>query len=401
MMHSAPRCTPTAETLGSIRTSAEPRPVRPASGLAMQLMASLDQRSPKRLVVTCVSATAVISAASAFARSVTRPSCSPILKPMVPVSVRMAWPGSYMPAPIVMTQPSVRCVPATAATRSSLRPFWKSTTTPSAVRYFKAIAVAHSVSYDLTAMKTASNGWVTDCSSWMCRALTGTRCSPQLPLRRRPTFFIASTCSGHWSTSVTSRPARVSIPPTTLPMAPAPMMPIRWIMSSSRCLTYRTRSIADELMSGAAPVTESWRRLPSSRAADDAADGGVAPRVVEGPGEDDLADLEACRDQKQDRGVEDAAHDDVDQVGRHVVRRSDLPAVDPVEELGARRLHGLLGGDHLDGVDGHEVVAVLVGGDALIGAAPATCRKFRRLVIIVDPSSIPRCANDRGWSGRR
>src|SRR3989441_8661576 len=107
MMHSAPRCTPTADTLGSIRTSAEPRPVRPASGLAMQLMASLDQRSPKRLVVTCVSATAFITWASSFARSVTRPSCSPILKPMVPVSVRMAWPGSYMPAPIVMTEPRV------------------------------------------------------------------------------------------------------------------------------------------------------------------------------------------------------------------------------------------------------------------------------------------------------
>ena len=28
------------------------------------------------------------------------PSCSPILKPTLPASVRMAWPGSYMPAPI-------------------------------------------------------------------------------------------------------------------------------------------------------------------------------------------------------------------------------------------------------------------------------------------------------------
>ena len=163
----------------------------------MQLMASLDQRSPKRLVVTCVSATALMTSASSFARAVTRPSCSPILKPMVPVSVRMAWPGSYMPAPIVMTLPSVRCLPATPATRSSLRPFWKSTTMPSGVRYLSAIAVAHSVSYDLTEMKTASNGWVTDCSSWMCRALTGTRCSPHVPLRRSPTFFIFSTCSGH------------------------------------------------------------------------------------------------------------------------------------------------------------------------------------------------------------
>ena len=72
----------------------------------MQLMASLDQRSPKRLGVTWVSATAFITSASSFARSVMRPSCSPILKPMVPMSVRMAWPGSYMPAPIVITLPS-------------------------------------------------------------------------------------------------------------------------------------------------------------------------------------------------------------------------------------------------------------------------------------------------------
>src|SRR5262245_59664842 len=38
---------------------------------------------------------------------------------------------------------------------------------------------------------------------------------------------MASTCSGHWSISVTSRPALVSIPPTTQPIAPAPMIPIR------------------------------------------------------------------------------------------------------------------------------------------------------------------------------
>ena len=85
----------------------------------------------------------------------------------------MAWPGSYMPAPIVMTQPSVRSRPATAATRRSLMPFWKSTTTPfGRARYPSASAVAHSVSYDFTAMKTASNGSVTRCSSWTCSALT-------------------------------------------------------------------------------------------------------------------------------------------------------------------------------------------------------------------------------------
>src|SRR5215470_9327254 len=52
-----------------------------------------------------------------------------------------------------------------------------------------------------------------------------------------------------------------------------------------------------------------------------------------------------------------------------VPARSDLPAVDPLEELGARGLHGRLGRHDLDGVDGDEVVAVLVGGDALVEVA--------------------------------
>ena len=41
---------------------------------------------------------------------------------------------------------------------------------------------------------------------------------------------MASTCSGHWSMSVTSWPALVSMPPTMDPIAPAPMMPIRVAM---------------------------------------------------------------------------------------------------------------------------------------------------------------------------
>ena len=89
----------------------------------MQLTASLDQRSPQRFVVTFAPATAASSSAIRRARSVSRPSCSPTLKPSRPESVRMATPGSYMPAPIVMTQPSVRCAPAMAATRWSLMPF--------------------------------------------------------------------------------------------------------------------------------------------------------------------------------------------------------------------------------------------------------------------------------------
>src|SRR5215510_13306109 len=51
-------------------------------------------------------------------------------------------------------------------------------------------------------------------------AFTGTTCSPHVPESLRPTFFIALTCSGHCSTSVTSWPAFVSMPPTMDPMAP-------------------------------------------------------------------------------------------------------------------------------------------------------------------------------------
>ena len=53
-------------------------------------------------------------------------------------------------------------------------------------------------------MKTASKGSATDWSSHSCSARTGIRCSPQVPESRSPTFFIASTWSGHWSINVTS-----------------------------------------------------------------------------------------------------------------------------------------------------------------------------------------------------
>ena len=130
-----------------VRTSAVPRPESPASGFAMQFTLSLDQRSPKRLVVTFATATSFMILAIARARSVSLPSSSPILNPIAPVSVRIAWPGSYMPAPIVITLPSVRSRPTTAATRSSLIPFWKSTTAPFGCRrYWRPSAAAHSVS---------------------------------------------------------------------------------------------------------------------------------------------------------------------------------------------------------------------------------------------------------------
>ncbi len=82
--------------------------------------------------------------------------------------------------------------------RSSLMPFWKSTTTPSgALRLARPSWVAHSVSYDFTAMKTASKGAGRLWTSWMWSALTGMRCSPQVPLSLSPRVFMASTCSGH------------------------------------------------------------------------------------------------------------------------------------------------------------------------------------------------------------
>src|SRR5204863_238065 len=57
---------------------------------------------------------------------------------------------------------------------------------------------------------------------------------PHVPLSRSPCRRIVSTCSGHWSISVTSRPAFVNSPPTTHPIAPAPTMPIRLSMPAQR-----------------------------------------------------------------------------------------------------------------------------------------------------------------------
>jgi hypothetical protein len=67
----------------------------------------------------------------------------------------------------------------------------------------------------------------------MWSAFTGIRWSPQVPLSRSPRCFMVSTCSGHWSMRVTSCPALVRRPPTTLPMAPAPKIPILMTVSSS------------------------------------------------------------------------------------------------------------------------------------------------------------------------
>src|ERR671918_98919 len=60
---------------------------------------------------------------------------------------------------------------------------------------------------------------------------------------------------------------------------------------------------------------------------------------------------------------------------------SDLPAGDPLEELRARRLHRLPGRHDLEGIDGDEVVAVLVRGDALIEVA--------HLHVVLAPAPLP------------
>ena len=75
---------------GRVRTSAVPRPESPAIGFAMQFTVSFDHRSPKRFVVTFVTATSLMILASSRARSVSLPSSSPILNPIAPVSVRIA-----------------------------------------------------------------------------------------------------------------------------------------------------------------------------------------------------------------------------------------------------------------------------------------------------------------------
>ena len=74
-------------------------------------------------------------------------------------------------------------------------------------------------------MNSRSNGSAIDCASCTCSAFTAIVWSPHVPVSLNPRRRIVSTCSGHWSMSVTSCPAFVSSPPTTQPIAPAPTMP--------------------------------------------------------------------------------------------------------------------------------------------------------------------------------
>ena len=76
----------------------------------MQLTASFDQRSPNRLVVRLGLGDVVHDLDQLVGAGRVRAVKLADLEADLAVrSVRMAWPGSYMPAPIVMTQPRVRC----------------------------------------------------------------------------------------------------------------------------------------------------------------------------------------------------------------------------------------------------------------------------------------------------
>ena len=90
--------------------------------------------------------------------------------------VRRTWPGSNSstPTPPPTTQPTVRPQPTTPAMRSSLMQFCDDTTKPPGARYWRIMRVAHTVSYDFTAMKAMSIGccFASSCASVTCMALT-------------------------------------------------------------------------------------------------------------------------------------------------------------------------------------------------------------------------------------
>ena len=101
----------------------------------MQLIASFDQRSPQRLVVTLVSATALMIVASSRARGVSAPVVLADLEPdRRGVRAHRVARLVHARADRDDAAEATGAVPATVATRSSLIPFWKSTTTPSGSR---------------------------------------------------------------------------------------------------------------------------------------------------------------------------------------------------------------------------------------------------------------------------
>src|SRR3989304_5265388 len=117
-----------------------------------------------------------------------------------------------------------------AAVESSLKPFWTGPSTPSVLRFGLMSSAIQRSSFDLTARNTISNSMLAEERSHRWSARIGPGSPPSGIWMRRPPDFIASTCAGHWSMTVTSRPAFVRSALTLLPIAPAPSTAIFLLM---------------------------------------------------------------------------------------------------------------------------------------------------------------------------
>mmetsp|Transcript_56268 Transcript_56268/g.174544 ORF Transcript_56268/g.174544 Transcript_56268/m.174544 type:complete len:213 (+) Transcript_56268:595-1233(+) len=139
--------------------------------------------------------------------------------------IKFVWmremPGPSMLAPCRVWTPRTRSAPPrTSAITSSLpRPFWKDTATDSRWKRCFADSTAARVSVALHCTMTTSKVPRLFTSEV---ALTFSVRSPPTPTSLRPFLLMASTCSCHVSTKVTSRPPSARMPPKRQPMAPAP-----------------------------------------------------------------------------------------------------------------------------------------------------------------------------------
>jgi len=68
--------------------------------------------------------------------------------------------------------------------------------------------VDHTVSYDLTDIKTMSNSSRDTLTSHKCSAFAGTVNDSSTSVTVNPRALMASICAGHWSIKVRSCPAR-------------------------------------------------------------------------------------------------------------------------------------------------------------------------------------------------
>ena len=120
------------------------------------------------------------------------PEDSPIINAVFDLSpVLNPWPGSYKPAPNVITQGNSREAPMISAIKSSFMPFCAETMIPVGAIWGRIKCVAHSVSYDFTAKKTKSNCVSKELTSPKCTALTDTLMeSPSSWVIVRPWDFI-------------------------------------------------------------------------------------------------------------------------------------------------------------------------------------------------------------------